>query len=155
EPFHLADYIYSYSPDQRPARVTAWGDSIHGTCVPLTSNCCVTTGFYWTGGGVQEYAADHATTALFDSLNSGVLIFNYEGHANRLVLTHEYIYVELPLYTGIPAPFRWAWERYTNADRPFVMLGYACYISQFDLRSEPEVGDGIGERMVLAPNGGA
>lgn len=124
----------------------SWTDQHDATHRCDSPGCCV------SALGAIEWTRANATPALMGMLNQGQLIWNYQGHANREVFTHEYVYREDA--DGVPL-FGTDSDDFTNGERPFIFLGYACYISMFDARLEPQVGDGIGERMLLEAGGGA
>jgi hypothetical protein len=106
-----------------------------------SSACCTNT------SATQTFTRANCTGQLLAQLNAGALMVNYEGHANRWLLTHENLIVDQQFQTDI--------RGLSNADRPFIFAGYACWMSDFDYRAEPAFQDAIGEKLVLNAHGGA
>jgi hypothetical protein len=94
------------------------------------------------------------TPQIVSLLNSGALMFNYQGHANRGMFTHEQVIRDFTSRSGVD--YRDIRDL-SNADKPFIFMGYGCWMSDFQMRSEGIywVGDAIGERFMLNPNGAA
>ncbi len=95
---------------------------------------------------IRNYTTSIVTPQLRGLLENGVLLWDFQGHANETVLTHEYLWNALGSDQDI--------DRVQNAGRPFFFSGYACHINQFGRTSERDfIGDGLGERLVLASGG--
>jgi hypothetical protein len=76
--------------------------------------------------------------ALVAELNDGVAVFNFLGHGNKNLLTHERVFertVELPALT--------------NVGRPTAVFTFSCSIGFFD---DPN-GEGMAEEWVRMPGG--
>ena len=86
---------------------------------------------------------------LFSRLNAGVLWWNYQGHANQLVLSHEGFYRN-DGYTQ-------DWRNFLNDGRPFLFSAFSCHANAFADASEadPRIGPCLGENMVTLPSRGA
>lgn len=97
---------------------------------------------------VQEYTCMRAATRatvlpeLRRELNSGALIWNYEGHANKYFLCHEEIFRD--------DNFGGARDVSTleNEGMPFIFLGFACHLAEFDNVDEETQGDCIAEKLM-------
>lgn len=86
---------------------------------------------------------------LISMLNRGALIYSYQGHSNRYLLTHEYI----QQYYAPAA--RDDIRLLTNVDRPFVFLGFGCHLADFASHNEGDRGrgDAMVERMMFCCEG--
>lgn len=100
-------------------------------------------------------ARTHAvvTPQLFAKLNAGVLWWNYQGHANEYVLTHENLYINSGDSPSGDDKFLFA-----NAGRPLLFTAFSCHANMF---ARDNAGPGtilggcLGEDMVVLPQGGA
>jgi hypothetical protein len=72
-------------------------------------------------------------------VNDGVLMFNYIGHGSPFKIADETVLSDVDAGT------------FTNAQRPTLFVAASCDVGKF---SDPTV-QSLGERMVLAPAGGA
>ena len=91
------------------------------------------------------YTRSNCTPVVRSLMNDGNFIVNYQGHANRELFTWEYLIRDSGSYSDI--------MDLTNFERPFVFLGFGCWISDFQSAAEGTLGDAIGERFVLNPFG--
>ncbi|MFC1799593.1 C25 family cysteine peptidase [Candidatus Eisenbacteria bacterium] len=91
------------------------------------------------------YTRSNCTPALRSLLNAGSFLVNYQGHANRDIFTFEGLILDSNSYADI--------RNLTNFEKPFVFLGFGCWISDFQSVAEGIYGDAIGERFVLNPFG--
>jgi hypothetical protein len=100
-------------------------------------------------GATQTHTRATATLALLSRLNAGRLWWNYQGHANETVLTHENLYVT---ESGTDD-----WRLLTNTNKPFLFSAFSCHANNFGRRLERliEKGPAIGEELVTAPTTGA
>jgi len=74
-------------------------------------------------------------------LNSGTLIWNFQGHGNKGLLTHEEIFHDDARGThDVPS--------LTNDGMPFIFLGFACHLAEFDNSDERVEGDSISEKLM-------
>ncbi len=93
------------------------------------------------------------TPQLFAKLNSGVLWWNYQGHANQHVLTHEDLYVNIADTPSSDDKFLFA-----NQGKLFLYSAFSCHVNDF-ARNESgpgsPYGGGIGEDLVTLPTTGA
>ncbi len=93
------------------------------------------------------------TPQLFSRLNSGVLWWNYQGHANEYVLTHENLYInsgDLP--TGDDK------FQFTNSGRPTFFTAFSCHANMFGRNGAgpgTPLGGCLGEDMLTLPDAGA
>jgi hypothetical protein len=79
---------------------------------------------------------------LSDKLNDGVLIWNFQGHAHRLFLTHEHVFENRVSRRDVE-------NSLTNDERPFIFLGFACHLAEFDKYLDRAVDDDcMAERMM-------
>lgn len=84
---------------------------------------------------------------LKDKIDRGNLIVSYNGHANGLLMSHEYLVVENQFT-------RRDLDRLQNVSRPFLFLGFGCHLAEFSNYREARRGDGISERFLNnLPNG--
>lgn len=86
---------------------------------------------------------------LFQRLNAGVLWWNYQGHANAYVLSHEGFY-----RNGGSIQDR---DNFLNDGKLFLFSAFSCHANAFADVSEanPQLGPSLGENMVTLPQRGA
>jgi hypothetical protein len=109
------------------------------------------------GGKINEaitrsFTRRNCTPELRSLLNSSALIVNYQGHSNRAQFTHEWLVMDLP---NLGENYRDI-TQLTNFARPFIFMGYGCWMADFHKREEADtklVGDSIAEKFVLNQNG--
>jgi hypothetical protein len=91
----------------------------------------------------------NCTPELRALMNSGALMMNFQGHANEGQFCHEFLLESSSRREDVLS--------LSNADKPFVLFGYGCWISNFDRRLEAMffIGEAIGEKFVKNPGGGA
>ena len=75
-------------------------------------------------------------------LNLGTLIWNFQGHANKYFLTHEEIFRDDPIGGARDA------QTLTNEGMPFIFLGFACHLAEFDNADEGRLEDSISEKLM-------
>jgi hypothetical protein len=80
-----------------------------------------------------------AKAEIKQTINDGALMFNYIGHGSPFKLADETVLSDVDAGT------------FTNAQRPTLFVAASCDVGKF---SDPTV-QSLGERMVLAPGGGA
>jgi hypothetical protein len=89
------------------------------------------------------------TPVLLGKLNSGQLIWNFQGHANQYLLTHENIFVNQSTDTGDELRLR-------NDGMSFIFTAFSCHANTF---AHPEQhglaggGPGLGEDLLALPSG--
>ncbi|MCE9626770.1 MAG: hypothetical protein K8R56_02500, partial [Candidatus Eisenbacteria bacterium] len=90
------------------------------------------------------------TPQLLGKLNAGAFLWNYQGHANEFVLTHEDLWINSGNSLGDDA------QRLANDNKPFLFTAFSCHANMF---ARPEhqlnsaVGPCIGEDLLALPNG--
>ena len=95
----------------------------------------------------QQHIRDFTRPRLMNLLSQGAAFYNFQGHANPTVMTHEDLYQSLFSTQSI--------DLISNFGRPWFFSGFACHLNAFAITVERSFGDGLAERMVLAPNKGA
>jgi hypothetical protein len=78
---------------------------------------------------------------LREKLNNGVLVWNYEGHANKYFLGHEEVWRDDTLD-------RHDVETLRNEGKPFIFLGFACHLAEFDRADELVREDCVAEKLM-------
>src|SRR5262249_11731766 len=95
---------------------------------------------------IQNFVGANVTPQLAALLDQGALFWDYQGHANYLLMAHEYMWQS--------QPGTYDMDRVNNVNKPFFFSGYACHINEFGRAGEGDfLGDGMGERFVTTPNG--
>jgi hypothetical protein len=91
----------------------------------------------------------HATITpqLLAHLNQGRLWWNYQGHANPYVLSHEYV---IRNDLGLRD-----WEQLANDGKPFLFSAFSCHVNNFAASRENFFGASLGEQLENLPNRGA
>jgi len=97
----------------------------------------------------RSYTRSNLVSLLTGGLSRGCLIWEFSGHGNRNLLTHESIIEQRP---GTSAQDL---AKINNIDKPFVFMGYACHLCEFEYVNEKTSGNSIGEYLLLAPSRGA
>ena len=99
---------------------------------------------------VRAQAHASVTPQLLGKLNAGALLWNYQGHANEFVLTHEDIWINSGTSLGDDA------QRLANDNKPFLFTAFSCHANMF-ARPEHQLNSGvgpcIGEDLLALPNG--
>lgn len=95
----------------------------------------------------QQHTHASVTPVLLGKLNSGQLMWNYQGHANEQLLTHEDLYLGAAIQDG---------GRLQNNNMPFFFTAFSCHANMFarpeiELRAFP--GPCIGSVLTALPNG--
>ena len=97
----------------------------------------------------RTYTRANVTADVISRLNRGHLIWEFTGHANKNLITHEATLENRP---GLSVRDM---RDILNFGKPFLFMGYACHLAEFEGNREAEVGQSIGEELLLAPNRGA
>lgn len=94
------------------------------------------------------------TPQMFAKLNAGVLWWNFQGHANEYVLTHENLYVNSGDVPSSDDKFMFA-----NVGKPFLFSAFSCHANMFARDNGgpgTPLGGCLGEDMLTLPvTGGA
>lgn len=96
------------------------------------------------------HVRDNVTPELIDDLNDGALLVNFQGHANRAILTHEGLFYDndSSFYNDV--------DELANDDKPFIFFGFACSIAEFFNYKEGSGYECLPEQMLhLGDNKGA
>ena len=72
----------------------------------------------------QQHCHAGVTPILLGKLNAGELLWNYQGHANEFVLTHEDMFVNLGFTAGDEL-------RLANDRKPFLFTAFSCHANMF------------------------
>jgi len=101
---------------------------------------------------IQQITHSSITGPILASrLSEGRLWWNFQGHANELVLTHEDMYVN-----GIEGFGQDDKNLILNPDKPFLFSAFSCHANAFARRSVESVyGQSLGEDMVNLAGRGA
>jgi hypothetical protein len=133
EIFNLSYYLPNYDSDIRP-------------CSPPNDTCRC------NGLDFLTRARQYAKPALFTRLAEGRLWWNYQGHANKRVLSHEGFYANS--YQGYGDDK----DLLQNYGKPFLFTAFSCHPNEFGNYQENAVTNGgpsIGEDLVNLPDRGA
>ncbi len=91
---------------------------------------------------------------LINSLNEGALIWSYQGHSNRKLLSHEYVFQHAASRSRDVFQLE-------NEDKPFFFIGAGCHLAAFGYKNEAQQlvgGDAMTEVMLFCcddePKGG-
>jgi hypothetical protein len=113
--------------------------------------CRVGTGGDPFGGAVKAEGLLRASfnPVLFQKLNEGVLWWNYQGHANPYVLSHEGFYRNQGSMQDRDA--------FMNDGKLFLFSAFSCHANAFADVSEasPALGPSLGENLLTLPLRGA
>ena len=96
----------------------------------------------------QQHTQAGVTPILIGKLSSGQLIWNYQGHANETVLTHESLFQSINPQSGDE-------YRLANDNMPFLFNAFSCHANMFQ-RVDGQTGSGglcLGERFLRLPSG--
>src|SRR5207247_8014937 len=99
--------------------------------------------------GTQQSTRLSVTPKLLQLLSAGKRWWNFQGHANPSVLTHEDLYVNRGSNDDK--------DELKNEGRPFFFSAFSCHPNQFSRVQEanPSIGPSLGEDLVLLPKSGA
>ncbi len=106
-------------------------------------------------GCMRTVVRDSLTPALFDILNEGVLLFQFQGHGHRKVMSHEYIVDDGQYVNGA---YRYDFQdRLTNSGRPFILATFGCHFADFSQTAENDIieQESLVEKALLLPDRGA
>ncbi len=99
------------------------------------------------------YTRANCTPSLLNLFEGGAMLAKYSGHSNFQQFAHEQLVYDI-------GPKGYSYSdimNLRNRDRPFIFAGFGCWISNFHKRNESArfMGDAIGEKFVINPDGGA
>ncbi len=129
--------------------LSSWTDPVHAGCP--CSSALTDSNQADVDCTIRDSRAT-VTEKIFQELNEGVLLVNFQGHGNRMVLTHEII-----LRNGVDYRNRISFdldEKTENAGRPYIFMAYGCSISEFD-RWQSQSFEAVTEEMMKSTNGGS
>lgn len=95
----------------------------------------------------QSITRGQVTPSLITRLNDGRMWWNFQGHANQTVLTHEDLYRNRQYENDS--------ESLLNDDKPFLFSAFSCHANAFSGFRENSTGPALGEQLVLLPRRGA
>ena len=97
----------------------------------------------------RDHTHTTVTPQMFQKLNEGRLWFNFEGHANPYVLTHEDLYVNRGLSDDLAL--------WSNPGKLTLFSAFSCHANAFATVREGDssFGPSLGEEMVTLPDKGA
>ncbi len=98
----------------------------------------------------SQYVREHVRPIFVDKLSRGWLVWEYTGHGNKNVITTELLIEQYPKL----GPASRVLDRVNNLNRPYIFLGYACHLNEFEHAREKVDGQCIGEEILFAPNRG-
>ncbi len=101
---------------------------------------------------MQQYTRQNVTPELISRLSDGSLFVNYQGHANRFLITHEYVMLANARSYGSDDVLALG-----NYGKPALWTAFSCHFNNYEEESEDNemVGDCIGEKLLLQPSTGA
>ena len=98
----------------------------------------------------RDYGQTIINAQLEDMLNRGVLLWAYQGHSNRTLMAHEYIFQNWASFPPQDV------DDLQNIDKPFIFLGFGCHLAQFAYSREGDdfrIGEGAVEQMMFCCDG--
>jgi len=112
--------------------------SLPKNCVPLAD--------------MQQYTRQNVTPNFLSRLSQGSLFVNYQGHANRYLTSHEYVFVDNMRVYGMSDV-----NSVNNYAKPALWSAFSCHFNDFEEENEDyeSVGDCLGEKLLLLPDRGA
>ena len=90
------------------------------------------------------------TPVLLGKLSAGAFLWNYQGHGNEHLMTHEDLYINSGTGLGDDS------NRLNNVGKPFFFTAFSCHVNMFARPDQPlntAVGPSIGEDLLALPNG--
>jgi hypothetical protein len=101
---------------------------------------------------MQQYTRQNVTPAFMSRLSQGSLFVNYQGHANRYLASHEYVFVDNMRVYGLSDV-----SSLNNYAKPAFWTAFSCHFNDFEEENEDNelVGDCLGEKVLLLPDRGA
>jgi len=133
EHFRLDDYLVALNRPKPPC--------------PADNRTCQAS-----ASAAQNEARRVATPAWVQKSSEGHLFQIYSGHANSSVMATE-LFVEFR--GNFLSPDARVTEQLTNYGKPFIFLGVACHLNEFESYNEGNTKHCLSESMLLLPNRGA
>jgi hypothetical protein len=101
---------------------------------------------------MQQYTRQNVTPELVSRLSQGSLFVNFQGHANRNLTTHEYVFVDNMRVYGMADV-----GSLNNYSRPAFWTAFSCHFNDYEEENEDDgmVGDCLGEKLLFLPGRGA
>lgn len=149
--FFTATYMDTVACLGRCAKYDSLGSSDCRNWRCRFDDCANTASCYGSPAPYREnydYGYFILTPLLRDRLNLGHLFVSYQGHANRYLVSHEYIFQDDPFV-------RQDSRFLNNTSRPFFFLGFSCHLAEFsghDERGDPNR-DCISEKLLFLEDG--
>jgi Peptidase family C25/Propeptide_C25 len=94
----------------------------------------------------QYYGRYTMKDIVLETLSRGALIWSFQGHSNRKLLTHENVFLHYRVSTEQDV------FDLTNVDRPFIFIGAGCHLAEYATHTEADPrtgGDGMTELMLF------
>jgi hypothetical protein len=90
-----------------------------------------------------QYGQEVFHEILLESLNPGALVWSFQGHSNRRLLTHEFVFRHARHIEQV--------DEFTNIGHPFMFFGYGCHLGEYAHEWEGELkrGDAMAEIMLF------
>ncbi len=83
-----------------------------------------------------------ALSRILEYVNDGALIWNFQGHANKSLMTHEEAFRD-DRFSGLRDV-----DALRNEGMPFIFLGFGCHLAEFDRADEGRNEDCFCEKMM-------
>ncbi len=140
------------SSDLQPLqyRLATYTDALAPSCPGSGPNCrnqeCIKSGLRFSVGAVADFQ---------NQVAGGSLITNFQCHANRYLLTHEFLFCG-PARCDFPADV----NDLANVNRPSFLMVWGCHANQFadgpsNFNGIPDSTDAIGEVWLNLPDRGS
>lgn len=130
--------------------LATYSDQLASACQNATDPACrqpgcVSNGFRTTGGAVDQFHSQ---------LTQGALILNFQAHANRYLIAHEFIFCSTPARCTSSQDY----DKIGNFSRPALLMIWGCHANQFPDGPSADITDStdaLGEQWLLLPNRGS
>ncbi len=127
-------------------RMSAWLDTLRTAPRTLMPGDCANL------SATQAYTVSTLRSLWLTATNRGHLFQVFSGHGNKGVMTSENLVEFIGQFSD---PRNRTVEQLANNGRPFIFIGLACHLNEFEYFDEMRTQASIAERMVLLPNAGA
>ncbi len=141
----IADVVRNQAGLQQAVLDTFYLGDVLGpvACDPPTDTTCTCRNL----ANTQQITHASVTPQLISRLNAGRLWWNFQGHANEFVLTHEDLFLN--------RSFQRDWQLFSNDRMPFLFSAFSCHANAFARYREGSAGGSLGEEMLDLPVHGA